>query len=238
MKAGLLSLAFAAVLPHFTFAAPPNSVGSLGDSPVVSVAQRLNAFAWIDKPAPKAISFYVPAGPKVARHGRGILIKNDSNTGRKGSTWEFEFTRKPLETGVMMIHPLGNGQIVVHLRAEGPFLLAPGDLSKNTWESGDAQPFQRTGAAFPLQSKTYKVTSQLNAGGKYTLSIDGKVAATASLQPGPQLALSREFHGEHLAPREEFPLKWRTGYAALIAGGADKGGSLGCSNLTFQASAP
>lgn len=238
MKAGLLPLAFAAVLPHLALAAPPNSVGNLGDAPVVPVAESLNPFAWIAKPAPKSISFHVPAGPKVGRSGRGILLKNDSNTGRKGTTWEFMYSRKPPETGVMMIHPYGNGQIIIHLRAEGPFLLDNTDLSKHTWESGEASPFKLSGAGFPLQAKSYKVTSQLDAAGRYTLSLDGQAVATASFQPSPQVSLPNDFHGEQLKPREDFPSKWRIGFAALICGGADKGGAIGCSNVTFKGSAP
>lgn len=109
---------------------------------------------------------------------------------------------------------------------------------KTPWEGGDATVFKLSGSAFPLKAKTYKVTSQLSATGKYTLSLDGQVVATASLAPGPALALTREYHGEQLAPREEFPLKWHGGYSAFIGGGVDRGGRLNCSLITFQASAP
>lgn len=219
-------------------ATAPVTPPARAEAPKVEVTAQLMCTAYVKSALSNLVAFMTPVGPLRARGGRGVLLKNDPATGRLGTTWTFTLSRKAPDAGVQIVHPFGDGHIIVHLRPEGLFLVAPPEVAKTPWVGGDSTMIKLTEAGakiFPFSKRSYQVVSQLSATGKYTISLNGEVAGTASLAPGPPLSLSREFKADNGA---ELPLKWHPGYAALIAGAAEQGGGNMCANVTFQASAP
>ena len=202
----------------------------------IEVAEIMKAYDAIQKLTPEGIPFATPKGPAENR-GRGVLLKNDPMAGRRGTTWTFGLMRAPTHAGVLIIHPLGEGQIVVHLRDDGISLISPDEVAKTPWTGGDPKGVRMTNDAdklFPLQAQNYRVVSQLSGSGKYTISINGKVIGRASLEAGPALVLTSEFAGERLPAGVEFPLSWGPGYSAIVTAWPGKGGLLNCRGVIFQ----
>ncbi len=218
---------------------PPSGLSGTMAAPVLEVCRDLNACAYVESTLKNLIAFQTPpGGPVKTSKPRGVFLKNEPATGRSGTTWTFEIKRRAPDGGAQIIHPFGTGQIAIHLRQDGLFVLSPTDFARTPWEGGDASKIKLTEAGqalFPLGSKEYKVVSQLSASGKYTISVDGAVIGTATFTAGPGLVLSKEYKGEFGA---DLPLRWHAGAAGLIAGSAERGGACGCKAVTFQASAP
>ena len=113
--------------------------------------------------------------------------------------------------------------------------MSPEEVSKSAWAPGDPKAITLSPAAaqlFPLKPKSYQVVSQLSAKGKYTLSVDGELIATGSFDKALPLTLAATFKGKDL------PLRWKSGYAAVMVGPGNHGTSSGLRDVTFQASAP
>jgi len=217
---------------------PPTGLGGTPKAMRVEVAAVLGVADVTLKQAPEAISFRTPPSPTTSG-GKGLLLKNDPALGRRETTWTCFMVITAPHDGIQFIHPLGTGHVIVHLRENGLFLVAPDEMAKTPWVGGDAKKIRLASGAekmFPL-TRGYIVTSQLSGSGKYTISLDGKVVGRASLDPGPALTLTSEYKGERLPAGEEFPLNWSPGYAAFIAGGRGKGGALQIRDLVFQAGA-
>jgi hypothetical protein len=220
-------------------AKPPSGLSGAPGAPVLDVCPELNAFAYVETKLKNLVSFQIPpGGPVQSSKPRGVFLKNEPATGRSGTTWSFSIKRKAPDGGALIVHPLGNGHIAIHLRQEGLFVLSPTDFAKTPGEGGDVSKIKLTPAGtalFPLGSKEYKVVSQLSASGRYTISVDGAIIGTATFAAGPGLVMTKDCKGEHGA---DLPLRWHAGAAGLIAGGAERGGACGCKAVTFQASAP
>lgn len=218
---------------------PASALGTKPTARTVKVADDLKPYDAIRNPAPEAIPFESAPDPASPRPGRGLLLKNEPTTGHRGTTWSFFMFRVAPLGGVQIVHPLGDGQVIVHIRDEGVFVVSPAEMAKTPWTGGDPKRIRLTGDAekvFPLNvvSRGYAVSSQLSGSGKYTLSINGKVIGRATLDAGPALVLSDEYKARKDPDGEEFPLKWGPGYAALIVAG---NGGLTCRPATFQVSA-
>jgi hypothetical protein len=212
------------------------SVGGLskGPPPVIKVASELKAKGTIKDPAPEAITFDGPPGN--GRGGsRGVLLKNDPETGKYGSTWSFTYTRSQSAQIMQLVHPHGRGQVVVNLRTNDVTVATATAWSQVGWGgTGDPKKVKMTRAAgeiFPLKDdQAYKVVSALSPTGSYTLTIDSKVVATGRPGTAPPLALGIGFSST-------VPDKLSQGNAMLIVGPRD-GGANDCRDITFQGSAP
>jgi hypothetical protein len=216
---------------------PPSNTGAATAAPVLQVCPKLSASAKVSTTLENVISFTAPPGsPEVTRPGRGVMLKNEPGTGAKGTTWSFELKHGSPASGVQIVHPFGNGHIVIHLREAGLSVLSPADRARAPWEGGDAKKIQLTKGkgVFPLLAGThvFKIVSQLSAGGRYTFSMGGNVIGTANFSAATPLVLSTDYKGENNA---ELPTEWPAGAAGLIAG---SGGVCECSAVTFQAAAP
>jgi hypothetical protein len=221
-------------------AKPAIALSSATKARTVEVCEELKCHDSIKKPAPEAIAFLSPPGPMAGFRGRGLLLKNDPTTGRRGTTWSFAMMRKAPHAGIQIIHPLGDGQIIVHLRDEGLTVLSSTEMANTPWVGGDPKRIRLTTDAkklFPLTGQIFNVTSELSGSGVYVISINGKVVGRASLDAGPALALNSGYEGARLPAGVDFPLRWDPGYAAIITGAVDPGGVLNCRNAVFKVGA-
>ena len=48
-----------------------------------------------------------------------MLIKNDPETGKNGTTWSFTYARSQSAQMMQIVHPHGRGQVVISARNEG-----------------------------------------------------------------------------------------------------------------------
>jgi hypothetical protein len=210
-----------------------------GTAPVLNVCPDLSATARVETQLENVVSFIPPlGGPVNNRGGRGVMLKNDPATGAAGTTWAFELKYRVPHGGVQIVHPFGTGHIVIHLRDDGLFVIPPGDVAKEPWQGGDRKKINlaRGKGLFPLLAGTHqlRITSQLKANGKYTLSVGGAEFGTATFAAGQELVLDEAYKAEKQA---ELPLHWPPGSAGLIGGGTGAGGVCQCLSVTFQASA-
>jgi hypothetical protein len=219
------------------------SASSVGTAPVLAVASELKAFGTIQNPAKDAVPFEVPQGVARSKGGRGVLIKNDPGVGRRGSTWSFEWSNSIGNTGVMLVHPFGGGQVIVHIGPSGAAAAPVRPFQSEPTLLGGGKTFKDGPAADSLPLKynhKYLIVSQFDPKGRYTLTIDGKVVQTGSFTKAEEsvyvslnpLTLPASFHGENL------PTKWKAGYAAFIVAPVYDAQTNVCENITFQGSAP
>jgi hypothetical protein len=206
-----------------------------GAAPLLKVASELKAKGTIKEPLPEAIPFDAPKGD--GRGGaRGVLLKNDPETGKNGTTWSFTYLRSQSAELVQIVHPHGRGQVVVSLKGKEVTVATPTAWSQVNWRgTGDPKKVKMTRAAaeiFPLKDdQQYNVVSALSPTGSYTLTIDKKVVATGHPGTAAPMELGEGFTGPAL------PTKLSAGYAVLIVGPRDSGAN-DCRDITFQASAP
>ncbi|HEV7401596.1 MAG TPA: hypothetical protein VGO11_01670 [Chthoniobacteraceae bacterium] len=206
-----------------------------GPAPAFKVAAELKAKGTIKEPLPDAIAFDAPKGD--GRHGaKGVLIKNDQETGKFGSTWTFSYARSQSAGIMQIVHPHGRGQVIISVKTKDVSLATPTSWSQVSWNgTGDPKKLKMTREAaqiFPLKDdQQYNVVSALSPTGNYTLTIDKKVVATGRAGTASPIQLGEGFTGPDL------PTKTSPGNAILIAGPRD-GGVNDCRDITFQAFAP
>jgi len=80
----------------------PSSLSRPGAAPVVKVASELQAKGTIKNPAPEAIAFNGPDGDG-RRASRCVLLKNEPDTGKNGTTWAFTYVRGGAAEVVQMV---------------------------------------------------------------------------------------------------------------------------------------
>jgi len=252
-----LSCFLAALLAFSAHAAPdappvaPAATPASNDAPkpvaIISVADEIKARGSVRKPGADVIPFDGPMGN--GRVGaKGVLLKNDPETGKTGSTWFFTYTRAGTAYAAQIIHPLGAGQVIVHLKKDGIGISRPVDWTEVGWSGGSStlvKMFRASAEIFPLQDgEAYEVESRLSGTGGLEVTINGKLVATAQLANASPLSLEipagKKFplsgRGDLAFKGADFPLQWTAGYAGLIMAPLDGGASL-CRDVRFKPSA-
>ncbi len=244
--ASAASVTAKATAPAKTAMAPMVASGT--PAPVMDVAEELRVKSGLKGPGTGVIGFNAPGGD--GRKGaKGLLIKNDPQTGKNGTTWSFAYTRGGTAYGLQIIHPHGRGQILVSLNKGNVAVSVPDEWSEIGWGGGHSKPPMRmtkdSEAIFPLADDTeYQVESKVTSTGGVEVSVNGKLVATGhatgasplslEIPDGKQVPLGGrgkpEFTGDGL------PLKWETGFAGLIVGPMD-GGQNVCRQVKFRSSA-
>ena len=217
-------------------------------APVVEVAEEIKAKSGTKTPGAGVITFDAPPG-EGRRGAKGLLLKNDPQTGKNGTTWSFQYTRDGTAYGMQIIHPHGRGQVVVHLGANKIGVSLPQDWTEVGWGAGSNKPpvkmTRESQDIFPLKGgEPYQVVSKLTSTGGLEVSIDGKIVATARITGASPLSLAippdKQFPNSGRSPLEfkgtDLPLQWAAGYAGILLGPLD-GGVHVCRQVRFQASA-
>ena len=215
----------------------PSTALAAGAAGVIEVAAEMKPKSAVSSPAEGAIVFEGPGG-NGRRYTKGVLLINDPQTGKSGTTWSFKYSRSGGSQGLHIIHPHGNGQMIAHVHKDGVGISTPASWAEAGWGKGDQKRMTKhrgLDEIFPLNDgEDYQVVSKLDGQGGYGLTINGKLVATAhvtktsplSLEikpgtnaPGLQRWGTPEFKGEKL------PMTWAAGSAAVILGpmeGAEK----------------
>jgi hypothetical protein len=225
---------------------------ALGLAPI-SVAASLAAKGAVTQPGAETVVFDGPGGDG-RRGAKGILLKGAAEaTARAGSSWSFVYKRAGSASVLQIIHPIGRGQAVVHVKADGIGISTPEQWWLLGYGDGDPKedkPVRQTQAfkkVFPLKDGTeYAIVSRLSASGAYELFVNGQQVATgratitakpldleipngAAVPSGGRDKL--EFKG---ADGAVLPMKWSPGWSGVLVGPLD-GGEHVCRDLKFYA---
>ncbi len=167
---------------------------------------------------------------------RGVVIQGGQLWSRLGTRWRFGWMRGGSAWGVQIIHPLKDGQVVIHVKKSGIGVSTPRAWTEVGYGRGDAKALTRTDAydkLFPLEDdRLYWIDSALRPDGSYQLSIGDEVVATGTLgaahpisfaiAPGQRFPLASGW-GELKFEGKEFPEQWEAGCAGILLEPLDNG---------------
>jgi len=167
---------------------------------------------------------------------RGVAIQGGQLWSRLGTRWRFGWMRGGSAWGVQIIHPLRDGQVVVHVKKSGLGVSTPRAWTEVGYGHGDAKALTRTDAydkLFPLEDeKLYWIDSALRPDGSYQLSIGDEVVATGTfgaahpisfaIAPGQRFPLASGW-GELKFKGKEFPEQWGPGCTGILLEPLDNG---------------
>ena len=220
----------------------------------ISVASSLAAKKGAAQAGADTVEFNGPDGDG-RRGARGILLKGAAEaTAKAGSTWTFIYQRAGSASVLQIVHPLGRGQAIVHVTAEGIGIAAPGAWRELGYGEGDVKEdgkrVRQTPAfkkIFPLKDGVeYQVVSRMNGAGAYEFFVNSQLVATghATINAKP---LDLEIPAGSAVPnggrgKLEFkgadgaalPMKWSAGWSGILVGPLDAGEHV-CRDLKFYA---
>ncbi len=221
----------------------PGSALPAGLAGVIEVAAEVKAKAKEVTVATGVIVFDAPGGDG-RRGAKGVLLVNAPLTGKNGSTWSFNYSRKGSDRGLFIIHPHGQGQMISHVHKDGVGISTPRLWTEVGYNVGDRKRVQKARGfdeVFPLKDdEVYQVVSRLDGQGGYDLTINGKsmaaarVAATSplSLEMNPEMKFPGSGRGATDFKGDDLPRRWAAGYAAVLLGPLDTGHNL-CREVRF-----
>ena len=200
----------------------------------IAVADTIEAKGGAVNLAPGVIPFDAPRGD--GRHGaKGLLLKSNPPAPGGGSTWTFGYLRSGSARGLQIIHPLGEGQIIIQISPTNVGLFTSSVWAEIGYGPGNVKALTHAesfGQAFPLKDDTeYQVVSRLSSDGAYELLLDGKLVVTGFIGSSSPLSLeipagiknSSLGHPPLAFSGADLPLQWSAGWASLICGPMDKG---------------
>jgi hypothetical protein len=169
-----------------------------------------------------SIAFTAPPGDG-RRGANGFLIPSDASWQERGTEWNFLHRFGRSSQSMQVIHPWGDGHVLVTLQNHALHVSQNGDWSQVGWTpGGDGIPLQTEPAhdeIIPLvQGDEYSVSSRLGPEGNYSVSLNNRLVATATITDAEPLSLGiPEFEGVGL-PEVLLP-----GQAGVIMGPIDTG---------------
>lgn len=159
---------------------------------------------------------------------KGILMSAPAGWQQTGTTWTFDYQRLGMPYGLQIIHPFGQGHMLVSLWREAA-IVSGGAWDAFGWHDPPTSvPLDKApelAAMLPIETNgdaSVRIVSQLDGTGQYRLSLDGRTVLQARIEQATPLTFgSREFpHTEHddrlLGPRGERRLA--VGEAGLLLG--------------------
>jgi hypothetical protein len=197
---------------------------TIGAGGGVLVAGEIRAKAEGKDIAPGVIFFQAPKGN--GRSGpKGVLLKNEADISKTGSTWTFKWTRSLAAEAVQIIHPTGQGHAILHIDSKWIALNAPETWSEINWRGGKRDAVRHSNefdSVFPIEDdREYEVLSCLSAANTHELYIDGVLVSTGRVSRAKPLGVAGE------TPETKFigdvPLEWGPNWAAVIVGPVDAG---------------
>lgn len=167
---------------------------------------------------------------------RGVVVRGGRGWSELGTRWRFRWLRSGSAWGVQIIHPLREGQVMIHVKKKGLGVSTPRAWREVGYGGGDAKPLTRTDAfeeVFPLEAgRLYQLDSVLRPDGAYQLSIDDEAVATATFRvahplsfaigPGQRFPLASGW-GELTFAGKGFPERWEAGYGGVLLEPLDSG---------------
>jgi hypothetical protein len=211
----------------------------------IEVASEMKPRSEVQDVAKEAMVFEGPGG-NGRRYSKGVLLKNDSLTGKNGSTWALKYTRGGGAQGLQIIHPHGSGQMICHLHRDAVGISTPALWTESGYGKGDVSRIVKKKAFeefFPLKdAEEYQVVSKLDGQGAYELTINGKIVATARVNKTSPLSLEMnpgvkspgvQIWGTPHFTGNDFPLEWAAGYAAVLLGPMEAGEQNLCREVRF-----
>lgn len=167
-----------------------------------------------------AVAFVGPDGDG-RRGANGIVVAAPTGWERRGTTWELRHERNQSANGVTLIHPLGNGHVLVQITQNGVAIIPGGPWPQRAYTAQSNYPILKAddfAAIFPLDdTRPHDLSSTLAGDGSYYLSIDGKVVVGTTINAVAPITMSDTFKGEGLS------LTWKTGQAGAVIGPLDRG---------------
>jgi len=214
------------------------TAGAALPAQVTAVAKMIEGKRDAKELAGNVLAFQAPNGDG-RRGALGITLPADASFATSGSVWRFHWSRAGSALGVQIIHPIGKGQVIIHLKPKSIGISSPQNWwAQGTYRSGDTKAVQHEAGyekVFPLaDDQVYSVESRLLPDGRYGLKIDGQLVATAGFREANSLVLENpagppaaggknpgEFKPAKNGP--EVPLKWEPGRAGLLIEPLDNG---------------
>jgi hypothetical protein len=216
-------------------AEPPAEPASLDGARPVSVAVSLQGKRGAVGASPLAVVFDAPRGD--GRGGaKGLLVCSGPEWAKLGTRWSLTYARGATAFGLQIIHPLKNGQVIIHLKRDGLGLSTPRAWTQVGYGGGDGKGLQLAEAFkkfFPLvEDRAYRITSTLRPDGRYEMRIENELVASGQVREAHRLSLEikegqrfpgasgwgkLEFQGEGFLPN------WRRGFAGILVEPLDNG---------------
>jgi hypothetical protein len=211
------------------------AAATLEDARPVSVAARLEGKRGATGASPLAIAFDAPRGD--GRGGaKGLLVRAGPEWADLGSRWSLTYARGGSAFGLQLIHPFKDGQVIIHLKAEGVGISTPRAWAQAGYGGGDRaalRPAEAFKKLFPLaDDKPYRIVSTLLPDGAYEMKVEDELVVSGQVRQAQRLSFELkegqqfpgaagwgklEFKGDGFLP------DWRRGFAGLIVEPLDNG---------------
>lgn len=157
-----------------------------------TVAKLLQGKRKATDPAAGAVVFEAPAGDG-RRGANGVLVTAAGPWTKTGTEWRYRYVRAEDKQGVQLVHPLGDGHVVVAVKNDSVAVFDGGAWERFGYTSGGGLKVERGPGfeqVFPIEEgKEYDVVSRVDPDGRCVVTINGKPVAGVRLAAPPALSL-------------------------------------------------